>query len=153
MFIRQRVTVLHTLFLPIALFVVAAPVTAQGARTVVAPAGAAANPTLSAGIRVGNMLYASGQLGLNRTAPDTTIGGQTRLALESTKKVFEAGGTSMANAVKCTVFLIDLKDFSAMNTAYREFFPANPPARSTVVVAALVAAGAKIEVECSAFIP
>lgn len=146
-------TTLHTLLLPIALLIAVAPVTAQSVRTVVAPAGSAANPTLSAGIRVGNIVFASGQLGLNRTAPDTTIGGQTRLALESTKKVFEAAGTSMANAVKCTVFLIDVKDFAAMNTVYREFFPANPPARSTVVVAALVAAGAKIEVECSAFIP
>ena len=157
MSLRQRMTVLHTLLLSIALsialFIAAAPATAQSARTVVAPAASAANPTLSAGIRVGNMVFASGQLGLNRTAPDTTIGGQTRLALESTKKVFEAAGTSMANAVKCTVFLIDVKDFAAMNTVYREFFPSMPPARSTVVVAALVAAGAKIEVECSAFVP
>ena len=111
------------------------------------------SPTLTPGIRVGNMVFASGQLGLNRTAPDTTIQGQTRLALDGTKKVFEAAGTTMANAIKCTVFLIDLKDFAGMNTAYREFFPTSPPARSTVVVAALVAAGAKVEIECSAFIP
>ncbi len=126
---------------------------AQSAREQVIPAGTQASPTLTPGIRAGNMIYASGQLGLNRTAPDTTVGGQTRIALEATKKVFEAAGTTMANAVKCTVFLIDVKDFGGMNTAYREFFPAAPPARSTVVVAALVVAGAKVKIECTAYIP
>ena len=87
---------------------------------------------------------------MSREKPDSTIGGQTKLALENVQKVFEAGGTTMANAVKCTVFLIDLKDFAGMNAAYKEFWPTSPPARSTVVVAALVSPGAKIEVECIA---
>lgn len=126
---------------------------AQGARQPVIPAGQSASPTLTPGIRVGNMVFASGQLGVSRTAPDTTIQGQTKLALESTAKVFEAAGTSMANAVKCTVFLIDVKDFQGMNQAYREAFPTSPPARTTVVVAALVSPGAKVEIECSAAIP
>ncbi len=130
----------------------ATPLVAQG-RSVVMPAGTTASPILSPGIRVGNMVFAAGQLGLSRDKPDTTIGGQTKAALEGTKKVFEAAGTSMANAVKCTVFLIDVKDFAGMNAAYREFFPMTPPARSTVVVAALVQAGAKVEIECSAAIP
>ena len=130
----------------------AAPLVAQG-RSVVMPPGTTPSPILSPGIRVGNMVFAAGQLGLSRDKPDTTIGGQTKLALEGTKKVFEAAGTSMANAVKCTVFLIDVKDFGGMNAAYREFFPTTPPARSTVVVAALVQAGAKVEIECSAAIP
>jgi 2-iminobutanoate/2-iminopropanoate deaminase len=131
----------------------AAPSLSAQARQPVIPAGQNASPTLTPGIRVGNMVFASGQLGLNRAAPDTTIEGQTRLALEGTKKIFEAAGTTMANAVKCTVFLIDVKDFGGMNSAYREFFPTSPPARSTVVVAALVSAGAKVEIECSAVIP
>ena len=130
-----------------------APLLAQGARTPVVPAGTSATATLTPGIRVGNMVFASGQLGLSRTAPDTTVGGQTKVALEATAKVFEAAGTTMANAVKCTVFLIELKDFAGMNAAYREFWPTSPPARSTVVVAALVQAGAKVEIECSAAIP
>ena len=130
-----------------------APLLAQGVRTPVVPAGTSVSATLTPGIRVGNMVFASGQLGLSRTAPDTTIGGQTKLALEATAKVFEAAGTTMAHAVKCTVFLIDLKDFAGMNAAYREFWPTSPPARSTVVVAALVAAGAKVEIECSAAMP
>lgn len=129
-------------------------VLAQGSvRTQVIPEGQSASPTLTPGIRVGNMIYASGQLGMSRTAPDTTIQGQTRVALESTKKVFDAAGTTLANAVKCTVFLTDVKDFAGMNSVYREFFPVAPPARSTVVVAALVSTGAKVEIECAGVIP
>ena len=136
------------------LFAALVPVAGHAqARTQVVPTGMAASPTLSPGIKVGNMIFASGQLGLSRTNPDTTIGGQTKVALEATAKVFEAAGTTMANAVKCTVFLVDLKDFQGMNAAYREFWPKEPPARSTVVVAALVSAGAKVEIECSAAIP
>jgi 2-iminobutanoate/2-iminopropanoate deaminase len=127
--------------------------TAQSARTAVIPEGQSASPTLTPGIRVGNMIYASGQLGLKRDAPDTTIQGQTKIALENTQKVFEAAGTTMANTVKCTVFLVDVKDFGGMNSAYRAFFPNSPPARSTVVVAALVSSGAKVEIECMAAIP
>jgi len=59
----------------------------------------------------------------------------------------------MAHALKCTVFLIDVKDFGGMNQAYREFFPDTPPARTTVVVAALVVPGAKVEIECLAAMP
>ena len=136
----------------VALTITAATASAQ-ARQPVIPAGSQPSPILTPAIRVGNMVFASGQLGMSRTAPDTTIGGQTKLALENTKKVFEAAGTSMANAVKCTVFLTDVKDFAGMNAAYREFFPSSPPARTTVVVAALVQAGAKIEIECSAAMP
>ena len=130
----------------------AAPLAAQ-ARSVVAIPGANPNPTLSAGIRVGDMLYASGQLGVSRTAPDSTIEGQTRAALASVKAVMEAGGTTMENVVKCTVFLTRLSDFPGMNRAYREVFPKDPPARSTVVVAALVSAQALVEIECMAVVP
>lgn len=132
----------------------AAPLFAQaGVRQPVIPAGQSASPTLTPGIRVGDMVFASGQLGMRRDAPDTTIQGQTRIALENTKKVFEAAGTTMTHAAKCTVFLIDVKDFAGMNQVYREFFPDSPPARSTVVVAALVSAGAKVEIECMAVMP
>ncbi len=129
----------------------ASPLFAQGARTPVIPEGQRATATLTPGIRVGNMIFASGQLG---SASDTTIGGQTKSALEKTQKVFEAAGTTIANTVKCTVFLTDVKDFAGMNAAYSEFFKGiAPPARSTVVVAALVVAGGKVEIECFAAIP
>ena len=128
----------------------ASPMLAQ-ARQPVVPEGTRATATLTPGIRVGNMIFASGQLGA-RT--DSTIQTQTKSALEATKKVFEAAGTTIANTVKCTVFLIDVKDFAGMNEAYSEFFKGmSPPARSTVVVAALVVPYGKVEIECFASIP
>ena len=124
---------------------------ATGRQTVVGE-GQRISATLSPGIRVGNLLWASGQLGTSPT--DTTIAGQTTRALEATEKVFKAAGTTLAAAAtKCTVFLTDVKDFQGMNGAYTKFFPSNPPARSTVVIAALVVPGAKVEIECQGVIP
>ncbi len=131
----------------------AAPLAAQAAtRQTVVGEGQRISATLSPGIRVGNLLWASGQLGTSPT--DTTIAGQTTRSLENTEKVFKAAGTTLAAAAtKCTVFLTDVKDFQGMNSAYTKFFPSNPPARSTVVVAALVVPGAKVEIECQGVIP
>lgn len=140
----------------IALVALLAPVSlvAQTAgKQVIVPAGQTAGGILSPAVRVGDMVYASGQLGLNRQAPDTTIEGQTRLTLENTKRVLEAAGTTMENVVKCTVFLTRASDFQGMNRVYREFFPKDPPARSTVVVAALVVPAAIVEIECMAVMP
>ena len=124
---------------------------AAGRQTVVGE-GQRISATLSPGIRVGNLLWASGQLGTSPT--DTTIAGQTTRSLENTEKVFKAAGTTLAAAAtKCTVFLTDVKDFQGMNGAYTKFFPSNPPARSTVVIAALVVPGAKVEIECQGVIP
>lgn len=123
------------------------------AKQVITLQGANPSPMLSPGIRVGDLVFASGQLGLRRDAPDTTIEGQTRQALENTKTVLEAAGTSMSNVVKCTVFLVNVADFAAMNRTYVSFFPKDPPARSTVAVAALVVPAAKVEIECIAAMP
>jgi len=124
---------------------------AQTTRQVIVPEGSRPNPNLSAAIKVGNVVYASGQLGLGQPA-DSTIEGQTRRALEATKKVIEAGGAAMTDVVRCTVFITRAVDFQAMNGVYREFFPKDPPARSTVVVAALVSPAALVEIECTAVI-
>lgn len=109
--------------------------------------------TLTPAIRVGNMVYGSGQLGMRRDAPDQSIGAQTRAALENVKRVFEQAGTTMENAVRCTVFLTEVADFQGMNAVYREFWPSSPPARSTVVVKALVVPNAVVEIECMAVMP
>ena len=123
-------------------------------RTAVVPPGTSASPTLTPGIKLGNLIFASGQLGVSREAgADSSIQAQTKRALEGAKKVFEAAGTTMGHVGKCTVYLTDLKDFQGMNQAYREFFPDSPPARTTVVVAALVSPGAKVEIECVAVMP
>lgn len=122
-------------------------------RTPIVPQGMSASATLTPGIRHGNTIYTSGQLGISRDAPDSTIQGQTKKALENVKAVVEAGGSTMANVLKCTVFLVDVKDFAGMNSVYSQFFPKEPPGRSTVIVAALVSAAAKIEIECIAALP
>jgi reactive intermediate/imine deaminase len=131
-----------------ALLLIASTASAQS-RSVVSTTGNLA--TLSGAIRVGDMLYLSGQLPGARGAPmDSTIEGQTTQALEKVKGLVEAAGAKMENVVKCTVFLVSGADYRGMNQAYAAFWPKEPPARSTVVVAALVSPGAKLEVECMA---
>lgn len=126
------------------------PSFAAAQKQVIVPQGQQASATLSPGTRAGDIIYTSGQLGMSRTDPDSSIQGQTKRSLENVQKVVEAAGSSMANVLKCTVFLTDVKDFQGMNSAYTQFFPKEPPARSTVVVAALVSAAAKVEIECIA---
>lgn len=129
---------------------VLAPALVHAQKQPIVPAGQTASATLTPGIRSADVIYVSGQLGVSRTDPDSTIEAQTKRALENVQRVVEAGGGSMATVLKCTVFLADVKDFAGMNTAYRQAFPAEPPARSTVVVAALVSPAARVEIECIA---
>jgi 2-iminobutanoate/2-iminopropanoate deaminase len=70
----------------------------------------------------------------------------TRLICTNIAAVLAAGGSSLAKVVKATVFLADMNDFQAMNSVYAEFFPASPPARSTVQVARLPR-DARLEIE------
>jgi 2-iminobutanoate/2-iminopropanoate deaminase len=132
----------------------AVPASSFAQRTQIVPPDMTASQQLSPGIRVGDIIYASGQLGSKRGTPmDSTIEGQTRQALDNIKAVVEAGGSTMPNVVKCTVFLTNLADFRGMNSVYSTYWPKEPPARSTVVVAALVVANAKTEIECIAAVP
>ncbi len=126
---------------------VSLPMAAHAQKQVVTGPGVTSSATLSAGVKAGDLLYLSGQI---PARGDSTIEGQTKSALEKMNPILAAAGTSKEKVVKCTVFLIDVKDFGGMNKAYSEFFGAQPPARSTVVVAALVSPGAKLEVECIA---
>jgi 2-iminobutanoate/2-iminopropanoate deaminase len=127
-----------------------APALAAAQKQSVIPTGMQASATLSPGTRVGDVIFTSGQTGTSRNAPDSTIQTQTKKALDNVKAVVEAGGSTMANVLKCTVFLVDVKDFGGMNSVYSTYFPKEPPARSTVVVAALVSPAAKVEIECIA---
>jgi len=135
----------------IACVAIALPAAAGAQKMVVIPQGTTASPMLSPAVRIGDLLYLSGQLP-GRDA-DSTIEGQTKSALEKMNPILAQAGTTKENIVKCTVFLIDVKDFAGMNRAYTQFFTKEPPARSTVVVAALVSPGMKLEVECIAAIP
>lgn len=108
---------------------------------------------LSPAVRVGDVLFLSGALGTKPGGGGLAEGGiqgQTRQALENLKTSLALAGGQMEDISKCTVFLTDVKDFGAMNGVYREFFPSNPPARTTVAVAGLVVEGAVIEIECIA---
>src|ERR1041384_4540223 len=98
---------------------VASAASAQS-RTVVSTTGNSAN--LSGAIRVGDMLYLSGQLPtLRGPGADTTIQGQTKSTLDKIKAAVDSAGTKMENVVKCTVFLISGADFNGMNEAYRSY--------------------------------
>ena len=106
----------------------------------------------SQGVRVGDLVFTAGQLGIvpgtkEFAGPD--IEAQTRQALENLKAVLEAGGSCLENVVKTTVFLQDIGEFARMNAVYAEFFPQGPPARSAVQVAALPLGG-RVEIEALA---
>jgi len=110
---------------------------------------------LSPAVRVGDMLFLSGVMGTVQGGKlaEGGIEGQTRQALENVKSALALAGASMADVAKCTVFLSDAANFQGMNKVYREFFPADPPARSTVAVAELVLPGSLLEIECIAAAP
>jgi 2-iminobutanoate/2-iminopropanoate deaminase len=106
----------------------------------------------STAVRVGNLLFLSGVIGNTpgtRTLADTGITGQTRQTLENIKRVLTGLGSGLDRAVKCTVFLTDIRDYQAMNAVYATYFPKDPPARSTVAGTGL-ALGARVEIECIA---
>jgi 2-iminobutanoate/2-iminopropanoate deaminase len=94
----------------------------------------------SQAVKSNGFLFASGQVALDPRSNEF-IGGdirqQTERAMENLKAVVEAAGSNLHHVVKCTVFLKDMNDFAAMNEAYGKYFPAAPPARSTVQVARL----------------
>jgi 2-iminobutanoate/2-iminopropanoate deaminase len=135
----------------VAALVLAAPLIAQERRVVTVGAPVAGAP-YSPAIVAGGFVWAAGQVGVDPATRQLVPGGiraEARQALENVRAVLEAAGSGMHRAVKCAVFLADIADFAAMNEVYRAFFPAEPPARTTVAVAALPI-GARIEVECVA---
>ena len=86
----------------------------------------------SPGAKAGNIVYVSGTLAIDkdgRTVGAGDVQVQTRFILESIKSVLAAAGGSIQDIAFNHIFLKDLKDYAAMNEVYREYFPANPPAR------------------------
>lgn len=107
----------------------------------------------SQAVRVGNTVYASGQLPVD---PQTgkivegTVAEQTTKVLENISAILKEAGMDFSNVVKTTVFLQDLNDFQAMNNVYAQFFKGDIlPARSTVQVAKLPL-GVLVEIDCIA---
>jgi len=106
----------------------------------------------SQAIRTESFVFTAGQVGLDPATMELVEGGiaaQTRQVLTNLKHVLESADSGLKFVVKTTVFLQDMADFAIMNTVYSEFFPENPPARSTVQVAGLPK-GALVEMECVA---
>jgi 2-iminobutanoate/2-iminopropanoate deaminase len=126
---------------------------AQEKEVIQAPGSLEGLPFSSA-VRVGNMLYLSGQIGTVPGTRELAAGGvaaETRQTLENIKQVLEYAGSSLDNVVKCTVFLLSINDYAAMNEVYASFFPSDPPARSTLAGSGL-ALGANVEIECIALV-
>ena len=113
------------------------------------PKAPAAIGPYSQAIRVGNLIYTSGQIPINPATGQFVEGGikeQTRQSLTNVKAILEDAGTSMVNVVKTTVFMADMNDFADMNAVYAEFFTEPFPARSAVAVKTLPK-GALVEIE------
>lgn len=105
----------------------------------------------SQGVRNGGLIITSGQLPINveTGAFPEGIEAQTRQSLENCRKVLEAGGATMEDVIKTTVFLSDMNNFTVMNGVYSTFFHGACPARSAVEVARLPK-DALVEIECIA---
>jgi 2-iminobutanoate/2-iminopropanoate deaminase len=103
----------------------------------------------SQAIRTGSLLFCSGQIPLDPSTGEVVkedVEGQTRRCLDNLSAVCEAAGASLADAVRCTIYLADIGDFARVNEAYGEFFQDDPPARAAVGVAALPR-GADVEID------
>jgi len=122
-------------------------------RHAVATAGApAAIGPYSQGIAAGELVFCSGQIGLDPASGNLVEGGveaQAERALRNLAAVLDAAGCSFGDVVKTTLFLADIADFTTVNRVYGRFMPDPPPARSTFAVGALPK-GALVEVEAIA---
>lgn len=126
-------------------------VAAQARETIRVPGFLEGLPFVHA-VRIDNMLYLSGQIGVRSGTLTVVQGGaaaETRQTMENIRTVLEYAGSSLAEVVKCTVFLLTMDDYASMNEAYAEFFGDDPPARSTMAGTGL-AFGARVEIECIA---
>jgi 2-iminobutanoate/2-iminopropanoate deaminase len=107
-------------------------------------------------VRVGHLLYCSGQIPIDPANPGAPfppdIKGQTEWVLQNIQAVLDHEKLVLSNVAKTTVFMTDLREFAEMNEIYARYFPLDFPARSTVQVAALPK-GARIEIEVVAFYP
>jgi len=103
----------------------------------------------SQGIVAGGLVFTSGQIPLDPKTQQMVQGdvrAQTERVMENLADVLSAAGVGFGDVVKASIFLADLNDFAVVNEVYGKRFPASPPARSTVQVAALPK-GARVEID------
>jgi 2-iminobutanoate/2-iminopropanoate deaminase len=113
------------------------------------PKAPAAIGPYSQAVQIGDLIYTAGQIPLVPETGKLIEGGieeQTRQVMQNLANILEAAGSSLAHVVKTTIFVTNLGDFAAINKVYGSFFAGDPPARSTVQVAALPL-GASVEIE------
>ena len=106
-------------------------------------------------VRAGDLMFLSGQIGLDSATGKPVAGGikaEARQALTQIKDILTRYGASMSNVVKCTAFLADIAEWPAFNEVYGEFFKKPFPARSALATNGL-ARNARVEVECIAYAP
>jgi len=104
----------------------------------------------SQAVRTGDLLFCSGQIPLEPTTGELVkddIEGQARRCLQNLAAVAEAAGGSLANAVRCTVYLTDMNDFARVNEVYAEFFGGDDPPARVAVAAAALPKGADVEID------
>ena len=107
---------------------------------------------LSQAIKVGDWVFASGQLGMDPKTGCLADGGitaETRQVCENLKAILEAAGSSLGKVAKVTIYMADLTDLMKMNEVFSEYFPKDPPARTTFQTGGLIA-GARVEIEAIA---
>ena len=125
-------------------------------RIAITPQGIAPNPALSPGVRVGELLFISGNVA--NDANGNLVGpgdceAQSRQVMSNIRTIAEAAGASMRDVVKITCFLTDVNDYAAYGRVRSETFSSSPPASSTVIVAALVRPEFLVEVEAVVRVP
>jgi len=123
----------------------------------ISPPGAPApRGPYSPAVRAGDNIYVAGQIPIDPVTGVVVTGdikAETRQVLTNIKNILEGCGASLADVVRCGVFLIDAGDFAAMNEVYAEFFGEAKPARTTIIVAALPLKDAKVEIDAIAYHP
>ncbi|HEV3197834.1 MAG TPA: Rid family detoxifying hydrolase [Bryobacteraceae bacterium] len=109
----------------------------------------------SPAVRAGDYIFVAGQIPIDPITGQVVSGDvqvETRQVLTNIKNILEGCGSSMAEVVRCGVFLIDANDFKPMNEVYAEFFGEAKPARTTIIVAALPLKDARVEIDAVAYV-
>jgi 2-iminobutanoate/2-iminopropanoate deaminase len=108
----------------------------------------------SPAVRAGDFIYVSGQIPVDPATNQAVKGDikvETRQVLNNIKSILAGAGASMADVVKCGVFIASAQEFAGMNEVYAEFFGDDKPARSTVVCGFIM--DIKVEIDCIAYKP